>query len=403
MIKRELFNIVFSSEWGSKMRFITGPRQAGKTTLSKQKLGDAQSENLYYLWDLRTVRNRYRDNELFFTGDADFKKKNQWVCFDEIHKMPKWKNILKAIYDTTGDRFSFIVTGSAKLNLVKRAGDSLAGRYFTFHLMPLTIREVADSIIQDNVSGEAGDFIRNRLSSSSAGNDAVETLLRYGGFPEPFVRQSDKFYRKWSVDYLENVITEDIGTLTRIAHRESVYELYNLLPEMTGSPVSENSLASHLQISPVTVKNYLKRLEDFYLGFSIRPYSANIKRSLIKARKFYLFNWPGIKDPAKRYEAFTACQIRVRLQLWSEFCGIPFELFYVRNKQKQETDFLILRDGRPWMLIEAKLTDSRVDKHHIVNSDSLGGIPLVQLCCEPGVASQQNANVYRISCERLLG
>ena len=122
------------------MRFITGPRQVGKTTLARQKLTEAMSQPLYYLWDLRDVRRRYKDNELFFTADMiPSENKELWVCFDEVHKMPKWKNILKAAFDETSDRYHFIVTGSAKLDIVKRAGDSLAGRYFTFHLMPLMI------------------------------------------------------------------------------------------------------------------------------------------------------------------------------------------------------------------------------------------------------------------------
>ena len=136
MIKRNLNDIAFSSQWGRQMRFITGPRQVGKTTLARQKLHDEKSEALYYLWDLRSVRQRYKEHELFFTEDALDPARKLWICFDEIHKMPKWKNILKAAFDETSDQYQFIVTGSAKLDIVRRAGDSLAGRYFTFHLLP---------------------------------------------------------------------------------------------------------------------------------------------------------------------------------------------------------------------------------------------------------------------------
>ena len=75
------------------MRFVAGPRQAGKTTLAKQKLETERCQPLYYLWDRRAVRRRYRSNELFFTEDLFDDRRRLWVCFDEIHKMPRWKNI----------------------------------------------------------------------------------------------------------------------------------------------------------------------------------------------------------------------------------------------------------------------------------------------------------------------
>ena len=132
------------------------------------------------------------------------------------------------------------------------------------------------------------------------------------------------------------------------------------------------------------------------------PYSRNIKRALLKARKFYLFDWAQMSDPAKRYETFVACQLRARLMFWSDASGEAFELYYVRNKQKQETDFLILRQGCPWLLVEAKLTDGPVEAHHHVTSQALGSIPIVQLCLEEGVAAQQGQVVYRLSGARLL-
>ncbi|HMP72841.1 MAG TPA: ATP-binding protein [Kiritimatiellia bacterium] len=403
MIERALYPIVFADAWGRQMRFISGPRQAGKTTLAKAKLAEQECSALYYLWDLRKIRDRYRDNELFFTADIPLTQPNVWVCFDEIHKMPKWKNILKGVFDETGDRFRFMITGSAKLNLLKRAGDSLAGRYFTFHLLPLLASElVGRTSLATSAPESAATLIEQSITNSLGDKQAIDSLLTYGGFPEPYLSQSQPFYRKWSGDYLETVIREDIGSLTRIVERESIYQLYQLLPEMAGSPLSESSLASHLQISPVTVKNYLRRLEDFYLGFSVPPYSRNIKRSLLKARKFYLFDWVRLTDPAARYENFIACQLKARMYLWRDASGEAFDLFYVRNKQKQETDFLLVREGKPWLLVETKLSDGPVDSHHKIHAEALGGIPVVQLCREHDIAAMQAKQVYRISASRML-
>ena len=384
------------------MRFVAGPRQAGKTTLARQKLQEAKSDALYYLWDLRSVRERYKENELFFTADGITAKRKWWVCFDEIHKMPKWKNILKAIFDETGERYQFIITGSAKLNIVKRAGDSLAGRYFTFHLMPLVLRELTGKSCSVHVPVNALDFVHSLLDKKPISHDTLCELVEYSGFPEPFLRQTKTFQRKWSGDYLDSVIREDIGSLTRIVDRESIYDLYKLLPEMVGSPLSESSIASHLQISPVTAKNYLKRLADFYLAFTIRPYSRNIKRSLLRAGKCYLYDWSHVKDAGARFENYVACELNARLLLWEDATGIEFRLFYVRNKDKQETDFLILRERQPWMLVECKLSDGHVSNHHCQAAEALGKIPVVQVCMQDGIAMLQKRNVIRISSNRFF-
>jgi len=406
MINRALYSVAFSEQWGRQMRFITGPRQSGKTTLARQKLAAEKSDDLYYLWDSRDVRRKYQANELFFTSDAISAGKPHWLCFDEIHKMPKWKNILKVAFDETAEKYHFIVTGSAKLDIMRRSGDSLAGRYFTFHLMPLMLKEIVSYDMEKlSAPTSARQFIETRLHETPACHtqESMMQLLEYSGFPEPFLRQSRAFHAKWSRDYLETVIREDIGTLTRIVDREYIFDLYHLLPDMVGSPLSVSSLASHLQISPVTVKNYLRRLEDFYLTFSIRPYSRNIKRSLLKSGKYYLYDWTRIADPGARFENYVACELKVRLLLWGNATGDDFQLFYIRNKQKQETDFLVVQNAKPWLLVESKLSDGIADHHHIQVMEALNHIPLVQVCRQPGVASIQKRDLYRISAGRIFG
>jgi len=403
MIGRRLYEVAFDAEWGRQMRFVVGPRQAGKTTLAKLKLREEGCEQLYYLWDLRRVRERAKDHELFFTEDGVDPSRKLWVCFAEIHKTPKWKNILKGAFDETGDRYQFIVTGSAKLDIKKRAGDSLAGRYFVFRLLPLVLTEAAGRTERERTPETAEDFLERRMAGAPADQQALRTLLEYGGFPEPFQRQSRAFHRKWIRDYLDTVIREDIGSLTRIVDREYLFDLCSLLPQAVGSPLSQASLASHLQISPITVRNYLRRLEDFYLVFSVRPYAKNIKRSLLKARKYYLYDWSRIENAAARFENYVACELTANLALWRDSSGFEWDLHYVRNKQKQETDFLVTREGRPWLLVETKLADGTVARHHHVARSALGNIPFVQVCLEPDVLSVQKRDVYRMSAGRLFG
>ena len=403
MITRALESIAFSENWGRQMRFICGPRQSGKTTLAKTRLRMAHCESLYYLWDRRDVRQRYKEDELFFTADFPHGHPLPWVCMDEIHKYPRWKNILKSVFDSVGDRCRIVVTGSAKLSLIRLAGDSLAGRYFNFHLLPVMLGEWSGQAARlAECPASAMEFLRARADAPPAAEERLETLLRFSGFPEPLLSANPAFHRKWAADYIDTVIREDIGTLTRIVDREHLHDLYHLLPGMVGSPLSVASLAGHVQVSPVTVKHHLRRLEDFFLTFSLRPYTRNIKRSLLKAPKFYLYDWTRISDPAARFENYVACELAGRTKLWTDSTGQAHELFYVRNRQKQETDFLVTREKTPWLLIEAKQSDRPVEAHHLAAREALGNIPMVQVCAQPGICSIQREGVYRMSATRLL-
>ncbi len=403
MILRTLSPIAFSGDWGRQMRFISGPRQCGKTTLARTQLRATGCAELYYLWDLRSVRQRYKADELFFTADFPASVTEPWVCLDEIHKMPQWKNILKGLFDSVSERCRLMVTGSAKLNVLRRAGDSLAGRYFTFHLLPVTLAELTGNPSTSAICPDsAREYLGQRMDSKPSAPEALEQLLQFSGFPEPLLNARTPFHRKWAGDYIDTVIREDIGTLTRILDREHLHDLYQLLPEMVGSPLSVASLAGHLQVSPVTVKNYLRRLDDFYLTFSLRPYSRNIKRSLLKAPKFYLHDWTRIVDPALRFENYVACELLARRRFWADQTGQKFDLFYVRNKQKEETDFLITRENIPWLLVEVKLSDQPVEKHHLATAEALGNIPVIQVCRQSDVALIQRERVYRLSAQRFF-
>ncbi len=369
------------------------------------KLEEAESQKMYYLWDLRSVRNRYKTNELFFTSDSPAQKNTKvWVCFDEIHKLNGWKNILKGIFDATQEYYQFIVTGSSKLDIFRKAGDSLSGRYFTFQLFPLTLKEaLGHPQVDKSECDNSLDFVLEQISHQQKnGQEALEQLLAYSDFPEPFLAGRNEFQKKWSRDYLDRVITEDIGFLIRIADREKLHDLYQLFPEIIGSPVSENSLAAHLESNPVTIKNYLSKLQDFYLAFKIMPYSHNIKRSLLKASKWYLYDWTRIKNPHKRFENYIAVELNSRISAWQDLTGMEFSLSYIRDKNKRETDFLILKERKPWLMVEVKYSDAQIEEHHIAISAVLGGIPVVQVCFENIVALQVKKNVFRLSASRFL-
>ena len=407
MFKRKLSPVATSPEWGRQMRFIAGPRQSGKTTLAKNHLKQMETLAFYYNWDKREIRNKHHQGiDLIKERLLESPKKTTptWICFDEIHKMPKWKNILKSYFDEYETNIRFLVTGSARLDLFRRSGDSLAGRYFLFHLFPLTLFEITSKTSSElSCTPSAETFIEERISLSRKNNESsLEALLQYGGFPEPFLKSNSRFLHRWQEDYLDRLIREDIRNLTRIADLENISALISLLPEKVGSPLSINSLRNDIDVNHQTVKNYLRALKLCYATFELHVYSQKINRSIKKEKKLYLFDWSKISDESKRFENYVACDLLSWVTLWSDQGIGEFGLSYVRNRSGQECDFLITRDKKPWLLLEAKLKDQRLASHLYLFSKRLGNIPIIQLVKEKGVLCIGKNNDFRISASRFL-
>ncbi len=403
MINRYLSHIAFSKEFGRQMRFITGPRQAGKTTEAKEFLKKQNCLDLYYNWDQKKVKDRYRQDSHFFVQDllkVTPTDEKRWLCLDEIHKYPKWKNILKDFFDSYGEENGFIVTGSARLDMLRKSGDSLAGRYFTFRLNPVTLSELSGQDWREPPP-EALNWIEERLNHQYK-EEALAQLLAFSGFPEPLLAASSRFHRKWQDDYVERLVQEDLRDLTRVQELGNIVTLMQLLPSKVSAPLSINSLAENMHLNFSTVATYLKTLELGLLIFRIPPYSKKISRSITKEQKAYFFDWTRLDDPAARFENYAAVEIKTLTELWTDAGLDRFAVHFIRDRDGKETDFLILRGNRPWLLVEAKLSRTVIDYHHKKNSGALGNIPFVQIVKEEGIVEKREGHFYQISASRFF-
>jgi predicted AAA+ superfamily ATPase len=408
MIKRQLEEICFNKIFGRQMRFIAGPRQVGKTTLAKSFLTDQKLETHYFNWDLRETRDKYKKDPYFFeTAIYDSKPMGEenvpWVCLDEIHKMPKWKNILKDYFDKFENVCHFIVTGSARLDWFKKSGDSLAGRYFLFKLFPFCLSEVTGEgipVISENE--KAHPFIEKRINHNSYRQDALDQLLNFSGFPEPFTKADTRFHLRWQRDLLDRLIKEDIRDLTKIIETENIATIIRLLPERVGAPLSLNSLKEDVEISYNAVKSAISTLQLTYIIFLVPPYSERIARSLKKEKKCYFFDWTRCTDFAKRFENYVALELKIMVEIWNDSGIGNFNLFYVRTKDGKETDFLITKNELPWCFFEVKLKDRSIDAHHYKHSQFMGDIPVVQITHENNILKKSGDLFYRISASRFF-
>ncbi len=404
-LARHIAQIAFSPEFGRQMRFIAGPRQSGKTTTARQFLTSVSSSTLYYNWDNRAIRDAYIKNNHFFSTDIyncpPTAEGKRWVCMDEIHKYPDWKNILKDFFDSFHEDLLFIVTGSARLDMMRKSGDSLTGRYFHFRLNPIILSELC---CQPNTPPPdyATKWVKERLDTPTYNNIEMQSLLRYSGFPEPLFTSSDRFHNIWKSTYLDTLIREDLREITQIKTLEKTAVLMQLLPERIGSPLSINSLTGLLNCSFATVANFLNALELGYLIFRIPPYSNKIARSIKKEKKVYFYDWTRAEGEGAKFENYVAMEFKNRLDFWQDGGYGTFELYYVRDRDGRESDFLVVKDSLPWLLIEVKLKRSPIEYQHKKHSQLLGDIPFIQIVHEENVAEKCGSGLYQMSASRFF-
>ena len=307
-----------------KIILLSGPRQVGKTTLSRQLV----ESNSYLNYDSSSDRRVILAEE--WNRDVTL------VIFDELHKMKKWKSWIKGVYDSEGASPALLVTGSARLDTYRKGGESLAGRFFSFRLHPLTVKEICH-------------FLKEKPSK------ALDDLIRFGGFPEPYLKKSDTFAKRWRRTHTDTIIREDLLDLERVRDIKSIEILIDLLRTRVGSTTSYTSLANDLQVSIHTVKHWLQILENLYIIFPVRPYHKNITRSLLKESKYYLYDTGAVEGSfGARLENIVACALMRELHFIEDTTGSRIGLHFLRDKEKREVDFLVVVDNKPVTMIEVK-------------------------------------------------
>ena len=329
-----------------QMAFVSGPRQVGKTTTCRTVA------DVYVNWDDMDHRERVLAGPQAIADVAGLDRLRAHpplVLFDELHKFARWKEFLKGFFDTYGQRVRVAVTGSSRLDVYRRGGDSLMGRYFLYHMHPFSVAELTAPALPPE------HILR---SPRAIGDDTFDALWRHGGYPEPFLRADLRFTRRWRATCAAQLVREDVRAFTNVQQLDQLAVLARLLSERSAQQLVFGNLARQVRVSADTVRRWVAALCDLHVGFLVRPWFKNVARSLRKEPKWYLHDWAAASDVGQRTETFIACHLLKAVQGWNDLGLGTFALGYLRDKEKREVDFVVTRDGAPWFLVEAKHEDT---------------------------------------------
>jgi predicted AAA+ superfamily ATPase len=334
MKKQRYLSLVIRQVLDKKMVFVGGPRQVGKTTLALGFLNPSSVKNPAYLnWDRSTDKSLILKNEFSWSGKL--------LIFDEIHKYKNWRNLIKGLFDKHKEDHRFIVTGSARLDYFRKGGDSLLGRYRYLRLHPFSVSE---------------------LSKTPKKSD-MELLLKFGGFPEPLFSGSESEHRIWQRDRISRVVYEDLRDLENIKEISQVLLLAETLPSRVGAPLSLKNLAEDLQVSQPTVDRWLAALSNMYYCFQISPFGSPKIRAVKKLQKVYLWDWSQVEDAGARLENMVASHLLKYCHWIEDTEGYKMELRYLRDTDKREIDFVVLKEKNPLFAVECKTGEKQRSPH----------------------------------------
>lgn len=317
-----------------KMVFLGGPRQIGKTTLSLGFLKPPTIKNPQYLnWDNPSHKSLILKNQIPL--------KQEVVVFDEVHKYKNWRNLIKGIYDTYHEDHKIIVTGSARLDYFRKGGDSLLGRYRYFRLHPFSLSEI----------------------SKKPGPKEVQVLLKFGGFPEPFLGQNENEHRIWQRDRRQKIVYEDLRDLENVKDISLLSLLAEILPTKVGSPLSLKSLEEDMGVSQPTIDRWVNILSTLYYCFTISPFGAPKIRAVKKLQKLYMWDWSQVEEAGFRFENMVASHLLKYCHFIEDTEGHSMELRYLRDTDGREIDFVVLKNKKPLFAVECKTGEKELSKH----------------------------------------
>lgn len=348
-LKRVYENLIQDHfDQNKQMVFLAGPRQVGKTAITRSLAAQAES-SLYRSW--HSVEDQIRLTQLSYAplleGLVLIPGTRPLLILESIDRFTGWKNYVRGLYDTYEERLNILLTGTSPFSQKDKEGESLIGRYFTYRIHPLSLGENPDrpaSLFQD---------------PQEISQKEIDHLLHFGGFPEPWSRGEDHFLHQWRTLHQQHLIYEESRTVETINNLNQLDLLANILSYQVGEFLNATELSTRIRTSVPTIQRWIQVLEQIHFCYTLTPWSLDISRSLLKIPKVYLWDWSALprttaEEQNKRHENFVASHLLKAVHYWTDRGFGTFSLHYIATKDKKKVDFVIIKDGVPWMLVDVK-------------------------------------------------
>jgi uncharacterized protein len=318
---------------------LLGPRQVGKTTLAKYMAAARNADTLYLDMERPMDQRRLGDADAFLRAQA-----GKLVIIDEIHRVPGLFAVLRGIIDdrrATGHRAGhFMLLGSAAIDLMRQASETLAGRVAYIDMAPI------DALEFQEVGG------------------GIERLWVRGGFPDSLLASDDAESLAWRRTFIRSYLERDVPMFAPRLPAETIGRLWTMLAHSQGTPLNQARLASGLAVSSQSVGRYIDLLVDLLLVRRLRPWSSNVGKRLVRTPKTY------IRDSGLAHALLD-------LESWEDVLGHPVagpswegfavenliaaagdrrQPYYYRTEDGAEIDLLFERGGIVELAIEIKRT-----------------------------------------------
>lgn len=350
----------------TRVVLLSGPRQAGKTTLAKKV---AEKGATFLTLDDPTTLSAAKNDPVAFVRGLDR------ATIDEIQRAPELILVIKRSVDEDTRPGRFLLTGSANLLTIPTVADSLAGRMAIVDLLPLSMSEIRrrptrflDEVFRGNAP---------MPSETIVGEDLVTAVLT-GGYPEVLLRRTWNRRRDWCLNYARAIIERDVRDVAHIEKAQQLPRLLRVLAHHSGQLVNYSGLGAPLGLTHVTTQKYAGIFEQLFLTSLLQPWSRNELKRLIKTPKLHFLDsglLAALMDLSPQrlaadrgafgflLETFVVSEV-LKLASWT---GLRYSMSHYRDKEQNEVDIVIEDQSQKTVGLEVKASAT-------VSSADFGGL-----------------------------